>query len=61
MAAVEPALTEAIRRQLVSTCASPQQSRDALLTAARPHLDKLELAALKDAIARGFQPLGDEQ
>jgi hypothetical protein len=61
IAAVEPALTEAIRHQLVRTRTSPHQCRDALLAAARPHLDKAELAALKIAIERGFRPAGDEQ
>ncbi len=61
MLVIQPALTEAIRRQLVGTCASARQCRDALLAAARPHLDRSELAALTDAIARGFQPVGDEQ
>ncbi len=61
MATIQPALTEAIRRQLVGTGASAQQCRDALLASARPHLDKSELAALKDALGRGFQPVGDEQ
>lgn len=60
MTVVEPALTEAIRRQLVSTYTSPQQCKDALLTAARPHLGTSELAALHDAIERGFTPIGDE-
>src|SRR5712692_4788815 len=36
MTAAQPALTEAIRRQLVGTCPSAQQCRDALLAAARP-------------------------
>jgi len=61
MTATQPALTEAIRRQLVGTCASARQCRGALLAAARPHLDQSELAALEEAIARGFQPVGDEQ
>ncbi len=61
IAAVEPALTETIRRQLVSSCTSPRQCKDALLTAAQPHLGKSELAALKEAIDRGFTPVGHEQ
>jgi hypothetical protein len=59
--AVEPILTETIRRQLVGTCRSPTQCRDALLTAARKHFNAPELAALREAIERGFQPVGDER
>lgn len=58
---VGPVLTEAIRQQLVSTCTSPTRCREALLAAASKHFDKSELAALQDAIALGFQPVGDER
>lgn len=61
IAIVEPTLTNTILQLLVSGCTSPQRCKDSLLTAARPHLRTSELAALKDAIERGFTPLGNEQ
>jgi hypothetical protein len=61
IAVVGPALSEAIRRRLVGSCTSPSECRDALLTAARRHLSSTELTALREAIGRGFQPVGDER
>jgi hypothetical protein len=61
VAAVEPALTEAIRRLLVGGCSSPTQCRDALLATARTQFNTTELAALREAIDTGWQPVGDER
>ncbi len=58
---VTPVLTEAIRRQLVETCASPADCREALLTAVRPHLNESEIAALGQALDLGFTPVTGER
>jgi hypothetical protein len=47
IAIVEPMLTEAIRQRLVGLCTSPSECRDALLAAARRHLNTTELTALR--------------
>jgi len=59
--ALEPILAEAIRQQLVGTGTSPTLCRDAMLTAARKHFSRSELAALREAIDVGFQPVGGER
>ncbi len=59
--AVGPELTKTIRRMLISGCTSSDECRDALLAAARAHLDASELTALRDAIARGFTPVDGEK
>jgi len=46
---------------LSGRCTSPNQCRDALLTAARKHFNSTELTALREAIERGFQPVDDER
>jgi hypothetical protein len=57
---VAPVLTEAIRGFLVNGCSSLERCRDALLAEAGKYFSAPELDALRTAIQRGLEPVGDE-
>ncbi|MGH8251932.1 MAG: hypothetical protein ACREVI_14775 [Steroidobacteraceae bacterium] len=60
---LRPIVTDATRHLLVETDLSDvsrSEYREKLLAAARQHLNERELSALRDAIALGLRPVGDE-
>lgn len=58
---LRPALTDTVRQQLVGAMPSPEECRDKLMTAARPHLTESELNAFVSAFELGYRPVGDEK
>lgn len=58
---LRPALTDTVRQQLVGAMPSPEECRDKLMTAARPHLTESELSAFVSAFELGYRPVGDEK
>ncbi len=61
MAALRPALTDAIREQLVEDVPATDECRAKVMTAARSHLNESELSALGAAFDLGYRPAGDEK
>lgn len=61
MAALRPALTDAIRAQLVEDLPSTDECREKVMAAARQHLSESELSALASAFDLGYRPVGDEK
>lgn len=58
---LRPALADTVRQQLVGAMPSPEECRDKLMTAARPHLSESELRAFVSAFDLGYRPVGDEK
>jgi hypothetical protein len=58
---VAPVVTEAIRGFLVNGCSSLERCRDALLAEAGRYFSASELDALRAAIQKGLEPVGDER
>lgn len=58
---LRPVMTDSIRQLLVGPPRSQSEWADQLLTTAREHLNGAELNALRDAMAVGLRPVGDER